>query len=154
VNSGTESFGSARFGLRRFFFAILGRSGGFERTEKTGRDAGYFIHCGLERGLIRLRWFGESTDFSHELQRGSLNFLGSNRGIEVEERFDISAHLPFPQVTASPIGQGYPQQKSVVVTLNFLRLLPGVTQSLRSILRGADVHRARERGDAREILRD
>src|SRR6266478_1621875 len=101
-DSRAESLGGASFGLGRLFFPILGRRGGFERTEETSRHAGYFIHGSLERSLVGFRRLVKTADFSHELQRGSLNLFGSNRRIEVKEGFDIPAHFTWPQGIKTP----------------------------------------------------
>jgi len=55
-------------------------------------DAGYFIDGSLEGVLVCLRRFVKTADFSHELERGSPNFFGSCRRIEVEEGFNVPAH--------------------------------------------------------------
>src|SRR6266404_1939317 len=88
----TESLGSAGFRSRGFFFSILRRRSGFERAEKSLRDAGYFIDCRQKRGFICLRRFVEAADFSHELERSRSNLFVSDRRIEVEKGFDVSAH--------------------------------------------------------------
>ena len=88
-----ESLRGASFRLGRLFFSIFRRRGGFEQKEKARRNARYFIHCSQERGFVRLRRLREAADFSHELERGSFNLFGSDGRIEVEESFDIPAHL-------------------------------------------------------------
>src|ERR1700731_2956678 len=65
--SSPESLGGSSFRLCCLFFPILRRRVGFERTEKTTRDAGYLIDGSQKRGLVRLRWLVNPADFSHEL---------------------------------------------------------------------------------------
>ena len=65
---------------------------GFERTKKAGRDASHFVDGRQKRGLIRLRRLGETADLPHKLQRSRPNLVLSDRRIEVEKGFDVSAH--------------------------------------------------------------
>jgi hypothetical protein len=88
-----ESLGGASFGLRGFFFAVLRRSSGFERTKQPGRDPGHFLDRGKECGLVRLRRLGEAADLSYKLQRRRPNLIVCDWRIEIEKRFDISAHF-------------------------------------------------------------
>jgi len=91
-----EADGSARLGFGGFFFAVLGRSGGFERAEKTGGDFGNFLDRGLEGGFVGFRGLGEAADFAHELERGGADFVVGYRRIEVKKRSDVSAHRSTP----------------------------------------------------------
>src|SRR5205823_1185812 len=87
-----KSFGGARLGLGGFFFTILWRGGSFERMQQAQRDAGDFIDGGLEGFLVGLGGLVEAGDLSYELQRGRADFVFGYRRIEIEKRFDISAH--------------------------------------------------------------
>src|SRR5258708_24852341 len=66
--SSAESFRRASLGFCRLFFSILWRRIGFERTEKTSRNPGYFIDRSQEQAFVCLRRPVEAADFSHELQ--------------------------------------------------------------------------------------
>ena len=90
--SGSESHLCAGLGLRGFLFAILRRSGGFERAQKAYGNRCYFINRGKERGFIGLRRFVEAGDFADKLKRGGAHFFVGDWRIEVEESFDVSAH--------------------------------------------------------------
>ena len=92
ADSSAESFCSASLRLRGLFFPILRRGVGFERAEKTGRDAGYFIDCSQQCAFVCLRRFVKTADFSHELERSSSNLFGGDGRIEIEEGFDIPAY--------------------------------------------------------------
>src|ERR1700724_2738050 len=83
--SSPESLGGASFRLCCLFFPILRRRVGFERTEKTTRDAGYLIDGSQKRGLVRLRWLVKPADFSHELKRSRSNLFVGDWRIEIEK---------------------------------------------------------------------
>ena len=55
ADSCTESVCGTSFRSCGLFFSIFRRCVRFERTQKTSRDAGYFIDCSQERALVRLR---------------------------------------------------------------------------------------------------
>src|SRR6266851_6616812 len=101
ADSSAESLCLTRFRFRGLFFPILRRCVRFERAEKTGRDAGYFIDCNQQRAFVCLRRFVKTADFSHELERSSSNLFGGDRRIEIEEGFDIPAHHYDPKVQNS-----------------------------------------------------
>ena len=84
--------GAARLRLCGFLFAVLWRRAGFKRAQKPGRDRGHLIDGSLERGLVGLRRFVATADFSDELQRRRVNLFRSHRRIEVEKILDIPAH--------------------------------------------------------------
>jgi hypothetical protein len=88
----SESLGGASFRLSSFFFPILRRCGGLERSKKTIRDAGNFFDGAEKEIFIGLGRFVEAADLSHELQRSGANLIVGDRRIEVEEGFDIPAH--------------------------------------------------------------
>jgi hypothetical protein len=88
-----ESPGGAGFGLGGLFFAVLRWSSSLQRTQQPGRNAGHFINRSQKRGFIGLRRFGESADLPHELQRCAANLVIRNWRIEIEKRFDVSAHF-------------------------------------------------------------
>jgi hypothetical protein len=92
ADSSAESLCGASLRFRGFFFPILRQCVGFERSEKTGRHAGYFIDCSQPRALVCLRWFVKTADFPHELERSSSNLFGGDGRIEIEKGFDIPAH--------------------------------------------------------------
>ena len=60
--------------------------------EEAEGDGGNFVDGGLEGGLVGFGGLVEAGDFADELERGVVNFFGSYGWIEVEERFDVSAH--------------------------------------------------------------
>ena len=90
VNLRSE-FGTG-FRLGSLFFSILRRRACFERAEKTSRNAGNIVHRSVEQCCIPLRRSVESADFSHKLERGSSDFFGSRRGLEIKESLNIPAH--------------------------------------------------------------
>jgi hypothetical protein len=87
-----ESFGSARLCFRSFFFTILWRGRGFQRTQKPHGDACYFVDCGQKRVLIGFRGLVEAADFPYELQRGRANFFLGDWRIKIEKSLDVPAH--------------------------------------------------------------
>src|ERR1700681_209146 len=99
--SGDESLDGAGSGFCGLFFAILRRGGGFQGTEKTIRDAGYFLDGSQKYVLVGLRRFVEASDFSYELQRSRSSLFFRDRRIEVEQGFDIPAHCYDPQPMTS-----------------------------------------------------
>src|SRR5208283_4988657 len=92
ADSSAKSLRRPSFRLRGLFFPILRQRGGFERTQKTGRDLGYFIDGSQKRAFVGLRGFVKTTDLPHELERSSSNLCVSYWRIEIEEGFDIPAH--------------------------------------------------------------
>jgi len=90
--SSPESLGGASFRLCCLFFPILRRRVGFERTEKTTRDAGYLIDGSQKRGFVRLRGLVKPADFSYKLKRSCLNLFVGDWRIEIEKSLDIPAH--------------------------------------------------------------
>jgi hypothetical protein len=101
-NSSSKSLGGASFRSGGFFFSILRRRIGRERTEKPPGDVGYFIDCGQERILVGLRWFVKASDFPHKLEGSGSNLFGGDGRIEVEQGFDIPAHLFEPPAVQNP----------------------------------------------------
>src|SRR5690348_7609990 len=87
-----KSLSSGGFRRGGLFFAVLRRRRGFERTKKAGRDASHFVDGRQKGGLIRLRRLGETADLPYKLQRSRPNLVVSDRRIEVEKGFDVSAH--------------------------------------------------------------
>src|SRR5882672_1743140 len=63
ADSRPESFRGASPRFSGLFFAILRRRVGFQRSKKTTRNAGYFIHRRQKRRFVRLRWLIEPADF-------------------------------------------------------------------------------------------
>jgi hypothetical protein len=75
--------------LLRDFLAVRGFRANAEAESRYRRD---FIDCCEERGFVYLRRFIKAADFSHGLERSGSNLLSRDRGIEVEEGFNIPAH--------------------------------------------------------------
>src|SRR5580693_3832990 len=90
--SSVKSFGAARLGFCRFFFAIFRSGGGFERLQKPGGCRSNFIDGSEKRGFVGLGRFVEARDFPHKLEGGGADLFRSYRRIEIVERLDISAH--------------------------------------------------------------
>ena len=84
---------SASFCLCSLFFSILRRHACLQRVQKASRNAGNFVHRSLKQCCIPLRRFIESADLSHKLKRGSSDFLGSRRRIEIKEGLNVPAHF-------------------------------------------------------------
>ncbi len=98
----TISLGSTRLGFSSFFFPIFWWRCSFERTKKLDRNTGDFPHSSLERIFIGFGWLIESRNFPYKLKRSSSNFLVSDWRIEVEKRFNVSAHSVLPQRIMTP----------------------------------------------------
>src|SRR3974390_838494 len=94
----SESYLSPRFRLGCLFLAVLRRGAGFKRTEKPHRDGRYFVNRGLKRSLIGFRRLVESGDLTDELQRSGADFILRDRGIKIEESFDVATHELNPYV--------------------------------------------------------
>jgi hypothetical protein len=88
-----ESLGGAGLGLGGFLFAIFRWSRRRQRSQEASGDGGDIVDSGVEGGFIGLRWFGEAADFADELEGGGADFVLGDGRIEIEERFDISAHV-------------------------------------------------------------
>jgi hypothetical protein len=98
-DSSTESFLSASLRFRGLFFAIPRRRIRFERPKQTSRDRRYLIDSRHERGFVRLRRFVEAADFSDELERSGANLFLSNRRLEIEKYFYVSAHFAVTSIS-------------------------------------------------------
>jgi hypothetical protein len=61
--------------------------------QKIGGDMGYVVDGALEGLLVALGGLVKAADFSDELERSCSNLFAGNWRLEVEERFDIPAHL-------------------------------------------------------------
>jgi hypothetical protein len=90
---GSESLDGANLGLSGFLFAIFGRSGCFHGIEKASGNSGYFVHGRQKCRFIRLGRLVKARDLPNELDRGGSDFFVGDRRVEVEQSFDISAHL-------------------------------------------------------------
>src|SRR5271157_997988 len=114
AQSGAESAKGASFGFSSHFFPRPGRRGGFERRKKTGRDGGYFIDRSEERCFVFPGRLGKTADLAHELKGSGSNLFAGDGRIEVEQRFDVSAHWPNFRLAneagfvGSPPGSGGP----------------------------------------------
>src|SRR5450432_858180 len=64
----------------------------FLAGERFLRSTGKNAQLCQERGFIGLRRFGEPADLSHKLERSRANPFLRGQRIEVEKRFNISAH--------------------------------------------------------------
>jgi len=87
-----KTLGGAGFGFGGFLLAIFRRSGGFERTEELQGNGGDLIDGVLESGFVGFGGLVKAGDFAHELERGSADFVGSDRRIKVVKGFDVAAH--------------------------------------------------------------
>src|SRR5882672_6430827 len=85
----------SRARLRGDLVAILRRRRRRQRIDQATSDVGHLVDGTIERGLVRLRWRVESAQLADELQRRRADFFLSRRRIEIEKRFDVSAHLSF-----------------------------------------------------------
>src|SRR6266568_3674756 len=84
--------GCARVCLRGFFRAVPWRGVRLERSQKLARDRGYLVDSGSECGFVCLRRLVEAAHFPQELQRGRTNLVLGDRGFEIEQDPDVSAH--------------------------------------------------------------
>lgn len=50
------------------------------------------INRGKKGGFVGFRWFTESADLSHELERCRADFIVGNRRLEIEKDLDVPAH--------------------------------------------------------------
>jgi hypothetical protein len=91
-----KSFRRPGFCLSRFLISVFRRSIRFQRTEQLDRDGRNVTDRTQEQRFIRFGWFVEACDFPHELQCRRPSFFLGNRRIEVEQRFDVSAHWYIP----------------------------------------------------------
>src|ERR1700723_3071651 len=90
--SNSKSLSRASLLLSCLFLSILRRRICLECRKQTPRNQRYLIDCGQKRSFVRLRRFGKAADFSNKLERRVANLFFRNRGIEVEQVFDIPAH--------------------------------------------------------------
>src|SRR5437867_11365733 len=93
----TESFGSPRPCLCRFFFPTSRRRGGPERVQKARGGRGDLIDRGVKGGFVRFGRFVEAAHLAHELERGSPDFFVGDRRVETERHLDIAVHGLGPQ---------------------------------------------------------
>jgi hypothetical protein len=87
-----EAFRSAGFCFCGFFLAVFWSRGGFQGTQKATGDSGDFVNGALKRVFVRFGGLIEACDFSHKLERGGAHLVIGDRRIEIEERFNVSAH--------------------------------------------------------------
>jgi hypothetical protein len=87
-----KSFGGSGFRFSGFFFSIFWGCSCLEGMQQPPRDARYLLDCAKKRGFICLGRLVEAGDFSYELQGSCAHLFVSDWWIEIEERFDVSAH--------------------------------------------------------------
>jgi hypothetical protein len=88
----SEALGGARTRFRCFLFPVLRRRRRLQRVDQPPRDVEYFVNRLIEGRFVCTRGGIEATQLSHELQSGGVDLLVSGGRIEIEERFDVSAH--------------------------------------------------------------
>src|SRR5260221_5173278 len=93
LGSTAETRRRPRLRLGSFFFAVLGRGGGFKGSRQALRGRSHFFDGGQKRRLVGFGRLSEPTDLSDKLQRRSTNLIVRNRRIEIEQGSDVSAHL-------------------------------------------------------------
>src|SRR6185312_7477952 len=72
--------------------AVARRGVGLQRSQQAPRTVGHFGNRAVERLGVGLRRRIEAGEFSHELQRGSMDFGVRGRRIEIEQGLDVAAH--------------------------------------------------------------
>src|SRR5712675_1361248 len=70
---------------------------GMQRRQKAVRRVGDLRDRAVERRLVGLRRLVEAGQFSHELQRGGLDFVLGRGRLEIEQSLDVAAHLFSPR---------------------------------------------------------
>src|SRR5882672_12078770 len=91
--SAPVSHGGPLTSLCRNLFAIPRRRGGHERLDQPTRRFGHLVDSAVERVFVQFGWLVETADLPHELQRRGAYFVVSGRGLEIEQGFDVSAHV-------------------------------------------------------------
>src|SRR5258707_15858613 len=99
--------------LLGFDLAVAGRGMRVQRGQKAAGGGGYLRYRAVECLGIGLRRLVEAGQFSHELQRGGVDFVLGRGRLEIEQRLDVAAHLfsPRPPVPRVPL-RGQTQGRS------------------------------------------
>src|SRR5260370_15227141 len=77
--------------------AVARRRMGMQRGQKAAGGGGYLSHRAVECLGVGLRRLVETGQFSHELQRGGLDFVLGRGRLEIEQSLDVAAHLFSPR---------------------------------------------------------
>src|SRR5260221_7761079 len=85
--------------LLGFDLAVARRRMGMQRGQKAPGGSGYLSHRAVKCLGVGLRRLVEAGQFSHELQRGGLDFVLGRGPLEIEQRLDVAAHLFSPRPT-------------------------------------------------------
>src|SRR5258705_7904759 len=94
--------------------AVTGRRVGVQRDQQTPGGGGYLRYRAVECLGVGLRRLVEAGQFSHELQRGGLDFVLGRGRLEIEQSLDVAAHLfsPRPPSPRVPL-RGQTQGRSI-----------------------------------------
>jgi len=79
---------------------------GDKRTQQCPGRRGNLADRVIERLLVEFRGFGEPGKLPHELERGSTDLFVSSRRLEIEKRFDVSAHGPLQRLECTHPNHG------------------------------------------------
>src|SRR5438046_8798918 len=93
-----ESFGGSRAGTRSLDLTVPGFRVGDERVQKVSRHRGHLRDGAIDRGLVGPGRLAESRDLPYELEGGIPNLRVGCGRVEVEQRFDVPAHVLWPRV--------------------------------------------------------
>src|SRR5438309_8139112 len=93
-----ESFGGSHAGARSLDLAVPGFRVGDERVQKVSGHRGHLRDGAIDRGLVGPGRLAESRDLPYELEGGIPNLRVGCGRVEVEQRFDVPAHVLWPRV--------------------------------------------------------
>lgn len=92
LTTSAEAGGGAGASFGGFGFAIAMRRGSFEPGEQARRNMGDGVNGGVEGGFVGFGGMVHAGDFADELEGSGADFVRRDRGIKIEERFDVTAH--------------------------------------------------------------
>src|SRR5262245_8059695 len=96
-----KALGGAGTGTRGLDFAIARLRIRDERVQQRARDRGHIHDGAVECRFVDLGRFIESRQLANELKRGGFDLLVGGGRVEVEQRFDVSAHRVSPRLRRS-----------------------------------------------------
>src|SRR5437016_10929792 len=99
-----EPFGGSRAGACSLDLTVPGFRVGHERVQKVSGHRGHLRDGAIDCGLIGPGRLAESRDLPHELEGGISDLLVGCGRVEVEQRFDVPAHVLWPRVTGKQDG--------------------------------------------------
>src|SRR5437773_10398116 len=90
-----ESCARSHAGTRSLDLTVPGFRVGDERVQKLSGHRGHLRDGAIDRGLVGPGLLADSRDLPYELEGGIPNLRVGWVRVEVDERFDVPAHVPW-----------------------------------------------------------